>query len=316
MPKQISKIYKKLINPLIIINLLISCLMILGLIACTKNTAELGSKENPIKFYLVPAQDLLTLSEKGKILQQFLIKDLALEVKVELPINYIAVVEAFGSKRVDVAILNTLGYVLANEKYGVEAKLKLVNRGRDEYNGQIIAHIDGPKSIKELNGKTFAFVDPASTSGYLLPMRLFKQKGIKIKESVFSGKHDSVVTAVYQKKVDAGATFHTPPDPDGTPKDARWLLRAQYPDVYKKIKILKLTGPIPNDPIVFRKDMPEELKIKIVNSLLKYIKTEEGAQVLKDMYHITDFKEAADKDYDLVRQYLKDVGVSAREFVK
>lgn len=293
-------------------------LMIIALInfSCTKNTSELGSKENPIKFFLVPAQDLLTLSEQGKILQKYLIDDLRLEVKVELPINYISVVEAFGTKRADVAILNTLGYILANDKYGVEAKLKLVNRGRDEYNGQIIAHIDGPKTINELNGKRFAFVDPASTSGYLLPARLFKQENIKIKESLFAGKHDAVVTAVYQRKVDAGATFYTPPDDDGTPKDARWLLRTQYPDVYKKIKILQLTGPIPNDPIVFRKDIPEELKVKITSSLLKYIKTTEGAKVLKDMYHITDFKEASNKDYDKIREYLKDVGLQAQDFVK
>ena len=285
-------------------------------ISCTKNTSELGSKENPIKFFLVPAQDLLTLTEQGEILQKYLINDLKLEVRVELPINYISVVEAFGAKRADAAILNTLGYILANDKYGVEAKLKLVNRGRDEYNGQIIAHVDGPKTIKEINGKKFAFVDPASTSGYLLPARLFKQENIKIKESLFAGKHDAVVTAVYQRKVDAGATFHTPPDDDGTPKDARWLLRTQYPDVYQKIKILQLTGPIPNDPIVFRKDIPDELKVKITNSLLKYIKTPEGAKVFKEMYHITDFKEASNKDYDIIREYLKDVGLQARDFVK
>lgn len=287
------------------------------LAACTKNTNELGSKENPIKFYLVPAQDILTLTEQGKVLQKYLTKDLGLEFAIEVPASYVAVVEAFGSKRADVAILNTLGYVLANEKYGAEARLKLVNRGRDEYAGQIIVRDDSKiKSIKDLNGKKFAFVDPASTSGYLLPQRLFKQQGIEIKESIFAGKHDTVVTAVYQKQVDAGATFYTPPDDDGMPKDARWLLRTQYPDVYKKIRILQLTDPIPNDPLMFRKEMPEELKVKIVDSLKRYIKTEEGAKVLKDLYHITDFKEASDKDYDKIREYLKDVGMSAQEFVK
>lgn len=291
-------------------------LLVSFLSACTQNTSDLGSEKNPIKFYLVPAQDILTLNEQGKVLQRYLEKDLGLKVQLELPVNYVAVVEAFGSKRADVAILNTLGYVLAREKYGVEPRLKLVNRGRDEYYGQIIARTDGPKSLKELNGKKFAFVDPASTSGYLLPQRLFKQEGIKIKESVFAGKHDTVVTAVYQKQVDAGATFYTPPDDDGTPKDARWLLRTQYPDVYDKIKILKLTGPIPNDPLIFRKDMPEELKEKITDSLKRYIRTEEGAKVMMALYHITDFKEASDKDYDQIREYLKDVGMSAKDFVK
>ena len=226
---------------------------------------------------------------------------MGISVVVEIPANYIAVVEAFGSKRADAAVLNTFGYILANQKYGAMAKLKLTNRGRDEYYGQIIAHKNGPKSIKELNGKKFAFVDPASTSGYLLPVRLFQQEKIKIKEHIFSGRHDTVVAAVYQRKVDAGATFYTPPDEDGTPKDARWILRTQYPDVYDKVKILQLTGPIPNDPLTIRKDLPVELKNKLVNALKKYIQTEEGKQVLYEMYHITGFKDASDKDYDVVR---------------
>ncbi len=286
------------------------------LTSCTKNKAEPGSKENPIKFYLVPAQDVMTLTENGKILQKFLTEDTGLQFEVEVPANFIAVVEAIGSKRADAAILNTFGYVLAHEKYGAEARLKLVNRGRDFYNGQIIVHVNGPRTLKELNGKKFAFVDPASTSGYLLPTRLFKQENIKIKESIFAGKHDSVVIAVYQRQVDAGATFYSPPDEDGTPKDARWLLRTQYPDIYDKIKILKLTEPIPNDPLVFRKGLPEEIKNKIADSLQKYIKTKEGADVMFKLYHITDFKKASDADYDLVRGYLKDLGKTAQDFVK
>lgn len=289
---------------------------ILALLSCTRNAAELGSEENPIKFYLVPAQDVLTLVEQGKVLQNYLEKDLGLRFKVEVPVSYVAVVEAIGSKRADVAILNTFGYVLANEKYAAEARLKLVNRGRDYYNGQIIVHRDGIKNIKELNGKKFAFVDPASTSGYLLPSRVFKSEGIKLKETIFAGKHDSVVLAVYQKKVDAGATFYTPPDEDGTPKDARWLLRTQHPDVYDKVRILQLTDKIPNDPLVFRKEVPEETKKKIMDSLLKYIKTPEGAKVMMDLYHITDFKEATDADYNSVRSYLADLGKTAQDFIK
>lgn len=282
---------------------------------CTQKNL-LGSKENPIKFYLIPAQDMQALGDNGKILEAYLKKELEMEISVELPISYIAVVEAFGSKRADAAIINTFGYVLANEKYGVEARLKLMNRGRDEYYGQIIARVDGPKSIKDLKGKKFAFVDPASTSGYLLPLKLFKEEKIDIKEHIFAGRHDSVVSAVYQKQVDAGATFYTHPDDDGTPKDARMLIKTQYPDVFDKIKILKLTGPIPNDPIIFRKDLPEEIKNKISLAMRKYIKTEEGAKVLHNMYHITDFKEASDKDYDRVRQYLTDIGRKAQDFIK
>lgn len=284
--------------------------------SCT-NKKELGSKGNPIKFYLIPAQDIQTLEVNGKVLEAYLKKELNCEVSVELPVNFIAVVEAFGSKRADAAIINTFGYILAHEKYGVEAKLKLVNRGRDEYHGQIITRVDSQiKSIKDLNGKKFGYVEPASTSGYLLPLRLFKEQKINLKEHIFSGRHDTVVSAVYQRQVDAGATFYTPPDDDGSPKDARMLVKTQFPDVFEKIKILQLTGPIPNDPIIVRKDLPEEMKTKILNAMVKYIKSEEGSKILHGMYHITEFKEAKDSDYDKVRGYLKDLGKTAQEFVK
>lgn len=282
---------------------------------CTKSK-EIGSKENPLKFYLIPAQDLMGLDTTGKALQKYLEKELDISVVVELPPNYIAVVEAFGSKRADAAILNTFGYILAKEKYDVVPRLKLVNRGRDEYFGQIIAHVDGPKTIKEINGKSFAFVDPVSTSGYLFPLRYLTEQKVKVKEKIFAGSHDAVVTAVYQKKVAAGATFYTPPDPDGTPKDARWVVRTQFPDIYEKVKILQITGPIPNDPLVFRKDLPEELKVKVAEALTKYLTTPEGKKIMFDMYHITDFKQANDADYDIVRKYLKEVGQQAEDFIK
>ena len=295
--------------------ILMLCMILFSLSTCTQSKV-IGSKENPLKFYLIPAQDLLGLERTGQALQKYLEKELDMSVVVELPPNYITVVEAFGSKRADAAIFNTFGYIIAKQKYDVEARLKLVNRGRDEYFGQIIAHVDGPKTIKEINGKTFAFVDPVSTSGYLFPLRYLTEQKVKVKEKIFAGSHDAVVTAVYQKKVAAGATFYTPPDPDGTPKDARWVIRTQHPDVFDKVKILQIIGPIPNDPLVFRRDLPEELKTKVANALIKYLTMPEGKKNMFEMYHITDFKKANDADYDVVRQYLKEVGQQAEDFIK
>lgn len=289
--------------------------LFIGLQSCTQSK-ELGSKENPFKFYLIPAQDIMVLQSAGKDLKRYFETELKMHVEVEIPANYIAVIEAFGSKRADGAILNTTGYVLAHDKYGVVPRLKLLNRGRAEYFGQIIVHKDGPKTIEEIKNKKFAFVDPVSTSGYLFPLHYLLDHKITVKEKIFAGTHDAVVTAVYQKKVAAGATFYAPPDADGTPKDARWVVRTQFPDVFDKIKVLTLTEPIPNDPVVFRKDLPIELQNKVIAALKKYATTEEGKKNLMAMYHITDFTEAHDQDYEIVRKYLKEVGSKADDFVK
>ncbi|MBC7421229.1 MAG: phosphate/phosphite/phosphonate ABC transporter substrate-binding protein [Bdellovibrio sp.] len=290
---------------------IITLILFAFLFSC-KNKNELGSKENPVKFYLVPAQDRQALLDNGEILKAYLEKELGLSFSVELPTNFVAVIEAFGSKRADVALINTFGYIIAHDKYQVEARLRVIDKGRDEYHGQIITRADSSiKSVKDIDGKKFAYVDPASASGYLLPLGLFKKEHIKPKETIFAGRHDSVVTAVYSKQADAGATFYSPDN-----QDARKLVKTQFPDVYEKIKILELTGPIPNDPVIFRKDLPENIKNKIIEALKKYVKMPEGAKVLHGMYHFTDLKNTTDKDYDTVRKYLTELGKTAEDFIK
>lgn len=243
-------------------------------------------------------------------------KETGLQFDVQVPVSYIALVEAFGTKRADVGIVNTFGYIIAHEKYGVTAQLRIISYGRNHYFGQILAHKDGIKSVADIEGKKFAFVDPASSSGYLLAAKLFKDRGIKPKEFVFAGRHDSVVSMVYQKQVDAGATFHVPEKNDkGQVMDARRLIRTQYPDVEQKVVILEKTGPIPNDPVIFRKDFPPELQKKIVSLLQIFVKSEEGQKTFKALFNVTDFETARDSDYDLVRSMLKDLGREAQDFL-
>ncbi|WP_256373174.1 phosphate/phosphite/phosphonate ABC transporter substrate-binding protein [Bdellovibrio sp. NC01] len=282
--------------------------------ACTSKK-ELGTEGRPIQFALVPGQDSTVLMENGKVLEQWIHAQTGLFVKMQVPTNFVAVVEGMGSQRVDVAIMNTFGYIMAHEKYGANAKLIGVNLGRSEYWGQIITSDPKIQKIQDLNGKKIAFVDPASTSGYLLAAKLFKDENIKPSEIVFAGKHDSVVTMVYQGRIDAGATYHTPEE-NGVPQDARRLVKEQFPDVFQKVRILKLTGPIPSDPVVFRKDFPADLEKKLTSALKSFGSTPEGAVALKKLYHLTGFKDCDDKDYDSTRKILLDMGKNVQDFVK
>lgn len=284
--------------------------------SCTKKNAELGSEDNPIKLFFVPSVDAKLISENGKVIEEHLTKSTGYHFKTAVPASYVAVVEAFGTARADIAVLTTFSYLLANEKYGAQAKLSSIRFGEPTYRGQIIAKADGPiKKIEDLNGKRFAYVDPASGSGYILPAKLFKDKGINPAQTVFAQKHDNVVTMVYQGQVDAGATFYSPPA-EGKIQDARKLVKTQFPDVEEKVKIVAMTDPIPNDPIVFRKDMPEEMKTKIVDDLVAYVKTDEGRKAFEALYGMTDLRKTSDSDYDQVRKMLEALGTSATKLVK
>lgn len=294
--------------------------MMLLTTACTKKTAELGTQENPIKLHFVPSVDAKVIEDNSKVFKDYLEKNTPYKYEITIPQSYIAVVEAFGTKRADVAAFNTFGYILAHDKYGAEARMTVLRHGLATYQSQFIVKADSNiKKLEDLNGKKIAFVEPASTSGYLLPLKTLKEKGIQVKETVFAGKHDNVVSMVYQGQVDAGATFYSPPykDESGVMKmeDARRLVLTQYPDVESKVVILSLSEPITNDPIVFRKDMPEEMKNKIVDTMISFVATPAGQEAFKAIYGITEVKKATDADYDAARAMLKTTGASAEELL-
>jgi len=288
----------------------------LSLSACTIQRAELGSAKNPIKFFFTPSVDAAMIMGKAKSLKTYLEANTPYVYEVLVPQSYVAVVEAFGSDRADVAVLNTFGYIMANEKFGAEARITSIRFGLDSYKGQIVAKSNGPiKKIEDIDGKKFAYVDPTSTSGYLMPADLFMKKGIKPSDTVFAKKHDNVILMIYQGQVDAGATFYTPTE-EGKIQDARRLLLTSYPEVEKEISIIELTESIPNDPIVFRKNMPEEIKEKITESLLAFVNTPGGRETLKDLYGITGLVRGDDSRYNAVREMLKALGKKPEDLVK
>lgn len=311
-PESVAKLLSKSVPSLLSVVASIVALMAVaafGLSACTFKKADLGTKENPVKLFFVPSVDAKVIDASSKDIKTYLEANTPYKYEIKIPQSYIAVVEAFGSNQADVAALNTFGYLLANKKYGTEAKLTVIRYGSSTYQAQFLAR-QGDKiaDLKDLEGKKIAFVDPASTSGYLLPMKMLKDAGIKIGEHVFAMKHDNVISMIINKQVDAGATFYSPPE-NGEIQDARRLVKTQFPDVEQTVRIVKLTDAIPNDPIVFRKGMPEEMKTTIIDALMKFVATPEGKESFKKVYGVTDLQKATDADYDKVRKMMEELGV-------
>ena len=93
--------------------------------------------------------------------------------------------EALGTKRADFAAFNTFAYVLARDVKGYDVEpMFTIARGmyseEATYRGQIIARTDsGIESLEDLAGRKFAYVDPASTSGFILPRSRLKQHGVE-----------------------------------------------------------------------------------------------------------------------------------------
>lgn len=290
-------------------------LMILSACSAVENE-PLGSKNNPIKIFFTPSVDADDVLSKSELLIKLLEKETGYAFVSAVPASYIVLVESFGTKKCDIACMNSFGYLLANQKYGAEARLRILRKGEAFYRGEIIARANsGIVKLKDIEGKSFAFTDPASTSGYLLPLKLFKQNKITLSEQVFAMRHDSVVVMVYQGKVDAGACFYSPPDAAGNIRDARARVVTQFPDVDKKVSIVALTDPIPNDPIVFRKDLPEAIKKKVTESLIRILTSNEGREAFFNLYSGDGVMPTSDKDYDVLRSLVQFSGKTSQELL-
>ncbi len=260
-----------------------------------------------VNFYLTPSLSKEVLAKQGDAIKRFMEAETGLTIKLVLPGTYDELVNSFGDGKQNFAIMSSQSYVLANKKYGATVKLRTIRYGQSVYYGQIITKAtSGIKSVQDINKKTMAYTDELSTSGYLFPKQMLDKQKVVPAKVVFGKTHDEVVRMVYEGKVDAGATFYSPPTSEGVIRDARSRLKTVYPDVEKKVVIIAKTEPIPNDPIVFSKTLDPETARKLYVALVKFSTDEAGKKVLLELYGAEGFVRASDADYNSVRKIMGD----------
>ncbi|MEE2000531.1 phosphate/phosphite/phosphonate ABC transporter substrate-binding protein [Alkalimonas sp. MEB108] len=276
------------------------------LLAGCQPKGELGSRDNPVRLYFTPSVDADTIASNSREFIRFLEQETGDYYVTGIPTSYIAVVEAFGSGRADIGAMNSFGYLMANERYGARAHLKMIRHGVDYYQGQIVVRADsGIETLADLEGRRFAFTDPASTSGYFFPLKMLRDAGIRLGNETFAMKHDNVITMVYQGQVDAGSAYYSAPAADGSIRDARQRVLTQFPDVEQQVRILAVTEKIPNDPFVFRKDLPDEIRDRFISAVKKFLASDEGQDIFRNIYSVEGLVDASDADYDPLREMIR-----------
>jgi len=283
-------------------------LLFLALAACGGGEAELGTEENPIVMSFVPSGDTQDIITSGDQLAEMIEERTDLVVEAEVGTDFAAVREAMGAGQAHIGWLNTFNYVLANEQYGVDVALVTQRFGSTYYNGQINVNADaGIETIDDLEGKVMCWVDPNSTSGYIIPRIMLRAEGIDPDEdfarTVEAGSHDNVIIQVYNGECDAGASF----------VDARTNVEEDFPDVTEQVEVLATTSDIPNDTVSFVQDFPEDKREEIVNALLDISASEEGQEALNTLYSIEGLQEAEDSFYDAFRTDLSRAGIDIEE---
>lgn len=232
-------------------------------------------------------------------------KKLGMSIKIYMPTDYVGVVEALRNKTADIAFVHPAGYVFANREAKAQIVAVDVWHGKTSYTSRIFVRKDsGFKSVEDLRGKTIAFADPASTSGYVYPMVLLMKKGLVknrdpktfFKEAMFAGTHEAALLALLNGSVDAVASFDLAPQ--------QYLKEKARVD---RLTFLAETDPIPEAGMVVREGLDPALVKKLQDALMAF-NAPEYRPILKDFYGIDGFAPAKDSDYNSVRDAIDLLG--------
>lgn len=286
-------------------------------LSCQKRSGPAGTKENPVRLFFMPLKGDDVFKKNAPVIKSYLEQKTGLAVETVNAPDFITIINAFGNKQADAAFINTLGYLMARDWAKTEAALvSIYGDIYKTYKGEVLARVGGNvNSIADLNGKTVAFADPFSASGYLYPLKLLHDSNVKPAKTIFAKGHKEAVEMLYKGEVDAVATYHSRPSAEGSERDARAELSKAHPDIFAKLKIIALTDDIPNGPVAVSAALPVQTKVKIVDALLAFSQTVEGRQTLGELYNITGLAPTNDAEYDGVGAVIKQLGKTVEEVV-
>ncbi len=226
-----------------------------------------------------------------------------LNIPVEITVypDYQGVVQAMNYDDVNMAYFGPSTYIDANEQSGARAIMTQLIKGEPFYYSYIITHKNSPLTsiddlVKNSNQLTFAFGDPNSTSGSLIPSIELKKQGVftnknehKFKNLLYTGGHDATAIAIENEQFDAGAI-----------DSAIFNSLKENGKIGDNFKVIWESDKLFQYPWAVSKAVDEKLETQIQDAFLK-IKDEE----ILDAFAASGFTKASDSDYESIRQAKK-----------
>ena len=259
--------------------------------------------QKPIKFGLSPALGIAAARSQGERVANWLKKRFDREVRPVVVGDYQGLVDAIAEGEVDFAWMPPVSFVRGAER-GVGVVALAQRFGRPTYESAIVVRADSPLvSLGDLRGKTIAYVDRESASGYVFAADLIARElgdpEAVLAEQHFQGSHKAVTDSVRRKWVDAGVTYVVR-DADERIVYAGWLDLSEPSAT--PLRVLATTAPIPCDAIAHRPGLASGLVDRLAKILVEVDDDEEGRAVLKEVFHTTGMMRADLRIYDPVRE--------------
>jgi phosphonate transport system substrate-binding protein len=209
-----------------------------------------------------------------KAFGDYLKRKLGVELELYLAAEYAGVIQAIGAKQIEVMDMGAAGYAAAwlETKGGVEPLVVPTNNdGTIGYYAVAFVRADSPyKSLQDLKGRTWAWVEPNSSSGYIFPIVAMRRQGIEpdkhFGKVVFSGGHEQSIIGVLDKAYDGAITWTN--DPEKHTRGGLHMMLSRGVLKREDIRIIWVSDLIPNPVIAIRSDLPPQMKADIKNMFL------------------------------------------------
>ncbi|MCH7909069.1 MAG: phosphate/phosphite/phosphonate ABC transporter substrate-binding protein [Candidatus Hydrogenedentes bacterium] len=263
--------------------------------------AESAAEELTVVFiaYQNPEQVL----EDVQPVVEYLESALHMKIRHFVATDYAGIIEALRNGTADMGFMGPLQYVLAHRHAGARVILGEVYNGKSYYTSRIFVRRDsGIKNVGDLRGKTIAFVDPVSSSGYLYPMDLFKREGLLksepeefFKRAYFAGGDEQAIRAVFNGFVDSA----------GIGQFAYNLLRPEERDA---VIFIGESRRLPSHCIVVREGM-SEARIQQLQETLLALNDGEHHGLLQYLYGVDGYVRVTHEDFAEVEEVARSFGL-------
>lgn len=294
--------------------LFIACLITLTVAAssgCTRQDEVLADKRSPspairpvLVIGLIPEQNVFRQLERYRPLAEYLSERTGTEIKLKVLLRYGNIINNFMSEGLDGAFFGSFTYTIAHARLGVKVIARPEDLdGRSTYHGVIFTRRDsGIRTIADMRGKRLAFVDKATTAGYLVPLAYFRTQGIDyrtyLRETYFAGTHENAILDVLDRKADAGAAKNTVFErPIGANRRS-----------VEGLRVVLRSPEVPENALAFKQDLDPALVEKIRSLLLSMHGDPEGAGVLA-VFKARRFIATTDADYRPVYRSIREAGI-------
>lgn len=230
-----------------------------------------------------------------------------LEITVSPAESYDQLARRVHKKTFDLAWMPPIPYIALQQKKSAVPLVTLYRSGTTQFHAAIIVRSDARvRTPQGLKGKRAAWVDQHSAAGFVLPRVQLAALGVDprtaFSEERFYGSHEAVVRAVVGGRADFGATYARL-DRSGDVVNGAW---ADLPGAEGSTRVLSTFGMVPNDVILARADLADEVREQVVRGLLAICHDVNGGLLVRELFGVHEFRRWSPASYEALRGIASD----------